>query len=70
MVVRVLEQLLDTVELQIECEDVVRQASVVYREGLADFADYVIACGNRLAGCEVSYSFDQKLAEYANVRQP
>ncbi|TQE98578.1 MAG: type II toxin-antitoxin system VapC family toxin [Spiribacter salinus] len=70
LVVSVLEQLLDTVELQIECEDVVHEALAAYRKGRADFADYVIACGNRHAGCEVTYSFDQKLAEHANVRQP
>lgn len=69
-VVSVLEQLLNTVELQVECEDVVRQALSAYREGSADFADYVIACGNQLAGCEATYSFDQKLAEHASVRQP
>jgi len=69
-VVNVLDQLLDTVELQVEREDIVHQALSTYRHGSADFADYLIVCGNELAGCEATYSFEQKLTANARALQP
>lgn len=60
----VLEKILISAELDVEGEDVVWCAVQAYRDGPADFADYVIVHGNRRAGCEITYTFDQKLARH------
>ncbi|TQF00171.1 MAG: type II toxin-antitoxin system VapC family toxin [Spiribacter salinus] len=70
LLVHVLEELLGAGELDIENEDVIRQALAAYRDGSADFADYVIAYGNERAGCEVTYSFDRKLGLVSSVVEP
>lgn len=41
-----------------------------YRDGIADFAGYVIAHGNRYAGCESAYSFDRRLQHLQDVLEP
>lgn len=69
-VIEVLERIMATAELDIENEDVARQALSAYREGKADFADYVILCGARVAGCEAVYSFDRRLAAHNGVLAP
>ena len=70
LVVAVLERLPEAAELYLEDEDIVRRALNAYQYGKADFADYIIACRNEMVGCEVTYSFDQKLTEYPGVCQP
>lgn len=70
VLVDVLDGLLEAAELYVEDEDVVRRALNAYQDGSADFADYIIACGNEAAGCGATYSFDQKLTEYPSVSQP
>lgn len=70
LVVKVLDQILVTAELEVENEDVARQALSAYREGPADFPDYVIAYANCAAGCETTYSFDQKLTKHGRAREP
>ena len=67
VIVDVLDQILSTAELQVEDDDVAAQALVAYRQGSADFADYVIVYANRAAGCEATYSFDQKLINSEQV---
>lgn len=69
-VVEVLEQILATVELVVENEDIASRALSAYRSGSADFADYAIAYGNDAAGCEVTYSFDRRLGEQGCVLAP
>lgn len=69
-VVEVLEWIMATVELEIEDEDVARQALSAYRKGGADFADYVILYGAGMAGCETLYSFDRRLAGQKGVSMP
>jgi predicted nucleic-acid-binding protein len=70
LVLAVLEQLLATAELQVENEHVAALALSSYREGAADFADYVILHGGMTGGCDIVYSFDRKLVAEATVREP
>jgi predicted nucleic-acid-binding protein len=59
-VVEVLSQILVTAELAIENQEVAFQALDAYRDGPADFSDYLLALGNRAAGCRTTYSFDTR----------
>ena len=68
LVVQVLEHILASRELSVENEDIARSALAAFRQGTADFADYVIVFSNRSAGCEATYSFDRKLARHDSVR--
>ena len=70
LLIRVLEQILSTRELQVEAEHIARAALAAYSKGTADFADYVIVSSNRIAGCEKTYSFDKKLAQHPQVLIP
>lgn len=70
LVAEVLAQILATAELQVEGADIADRALSAYRTGSADFSDYVIVHANSMADCEVTYSFDRKLAEHERVRVP
>lgn len=70
LVVEVLEHILITGEFEVENANIAHSALTAYKRGKADFADYVIACTNSSAGCEVTYSFDRKLATYYAVKLP
>lgn len=70
LVVEVLDQILATADLEVENEEVAGQALSAYRDGPADFSDYVITYANCAAGCEVTYSFDRKLAKQDGVFEP
>jgi len=69
-VVEVLDQILVTAELAIENEGVAFQALDAYREGSADFSDYLLVLSNRAAGCETTYSFDMRLCTHGAARLP
>ena len=69
-VLEVLEQVLMTAELVIQDEAVVFLALDAYREGPADFSDYLLALGNRAAGCETTYSFDKPLTAHPAATYP
>lgn len=69
-VVDVLDQILVSAELAIEHEEVVFQALDAYRDDTADFPDYLLALGNRAAGCETTYSFDTRLCAHPAARLP
>ncbi len=70
LVIYALEQILTASELEVENVPIARLALEAYRTGPADFADYIIATINSIAGCKATYSFDQKLAQYHSVRMP
>lgn len=70
LVIAVLEQILTTSELRVEAEHTARSSLTAYRRGSADFADYVILFSNRAQGCEITYSFDQRLARNDHARSP
>jgi predicted nucleic-acid-binding protein len=57
----VLEGLLATQLFELQDRDLVRQALLEYRKGRADFADYLLGCQNRRAGCDSTLTFDRQL---------
>lgn len=60
----VLDQILVTAELDVEDEGLAFQALDAFREGPADFSDYLLALSNRAAGCGTTYSFDPRLCAH------
>ena len=64
-VVGVLDQIMITAELSVENDDLARKALEAYRNGPADYSDYLLALGNKQAGCETTYSFDAKLVSHS-----
>lgn len=68
--IHLLEQLLITSELEIEAEELAWKALTLWRDGPADYSDYLLTLSNQAAGCECTYSFDSKLARLPNVFQP
>lgn len=61
------ERLLDTRELRVGQESVVRAALGVSRGGL-DFADALVADLGRVAGCDHTVTFDRRAAESGEMR--
>jgi predicted nucleic-acid-binding protein len=57
----VLQRMLGTHLFEIQDRDLVRQALGDYRQGRADFADYLLGCLNRRGGCVETLTFDRKL---------
>ena len=64
LVIEVMEQILVTVELLVENENVVRKAINDYKIGSADFSDYLIVNNNQQSGCTKTYTFDKKLLQH------
>ena len=58
-----LERLLETGLFEVQERDLVRRSVVDYREGKADFPDYLLGWQNRQAGCGETVTFDRNLAE-------
>jgi len=69
-IIQVMEQILVCRELEVKNYSVAFSALAAYKKGSADFADYVIAFANQDAGCEATFSFDQKLAKLSFVERP
>lgn len=69
-IILVLEQVLITIEFSIENEDIARKALETWRKGTADYSDYLLVLANQSAGCELTYSFDMKLARHPGVATP
>lgn len=59
---RVLNQLLQVVEIHLEDGDTVRLAMADFRDGKADFSDHLLARRNLANGCLTTYTFDKKAA--------
>lgn len=57
------EKLLDTSLFEIQDRELVRRALAQYRQGPADFADYLIGWQSRQAGCADTVTFDRGLEE-------
>jgi predicted nucleic-acid-binding protein len=51
----------DTALFEIQDRELVRRAMAQYRQGPADFADYLIGWQNRQAGCAETVTFDRAL---------
>lgn len=61
-IVSALESILALAFLEIQDLELVEQALDDYRAGRADFADYLIGCQDRRAGCTDTLTFDSDLA--------
>jgi predicted nucleic-acid-binding protein len=57
----ILQQILETNLFVVQDRDLTRRAIVDYRQGRADFPDYLMGWQNRSAGCEDTLTFDRKL---------
>ncbi len=69
-VVSVLDQIMITTEFTIEDADLARKALEAWRKGAAGYSDYLLVFVNQAAGCEITYSFDAKLAKHPLVATP
>ena len=58
---RVIDMMLKTKQFEIEKRDVVKRALKEYKEGRADFADYLIGLVNSEYGCNTTVTLDRKL---------
>lgn len=66
--VSTLDRILSTQQFEITDKDRVREAFEAFRDGRADFADYVIGASNRQAGCAETVTFDRRLRGAAGFR--
>ncbi|MBI4686580.1 MAG: type II toxin-antitoxin system VapC family toxin [Nitrospirae bacterium] len=57
----VCDRILRTKQFEIEAKDIARRAVNDYRNGKADFADYIIGKINNLNGCDITATFDRAL---------
>jgi predicted nucleic-acid-binding protein len=64
----VVETLLRSEELVLERAEIVSQALRTFRGGHADFADCLIECCGRAAGCKYTLTFDWKAVAGAGMR--
>jgi predicted nucleic-acid-binding protein len=60
-IIRVLEAMLHSAAFEFEDRSTVDQALQRYKQGKADFSDYLIGAVSRQAGCTETVSFDSKL---------
>jgi predicted nucleic-acid-binding protein len=58
-----IEQILETVQLDVESSNDVASAVKEYRSGPADFADCLLVRANEMAGCTHTVTFDRKAAK-------
>jgi predicted nucleic-acid-binding protein len=65
---RTLAILLASREIIVEQSDTVRAALQFYRSGNAGFADCLIACSARAAGCSRTVTFDRRAARDAGMK--
>ncbi len=66
----VFDQLLDSGRFTIANHELVRAATCKYREGPADFSDYLILELSQAGGADRVYSFDATFCEAPLVEQP
>jgi predicted nucleic-acid-binding protein len=60
-IAEVLQILLDTSTFEVQDRDLVRRALAEFRDGSADFPDYLLGWVNQRAGCQDTVTFDRKL---------
>lgn len=68
IILQVLNQIIDTSEFIIENSESARQALRDFKEGNADFSDYLIGSANKYHGCEYTLTLDKKAAIHPNFR--
>ena len=69
-IVAVLDQILVTAEFEIENEELAWKALEAWRVGPADYSDYLLVLSNQVAGCDLTYTFDAKLARHPVASLP
>jgi predicted nucleic-acid-binding protein len=62
--------LLDASVFEIQDRDLVRSAATAFRDGPADFSDYLIGEYDRRAGCTSTLTFDRRLARTDGFERP
>jgi predicted nucleic-acid-binding protein len=65
-----LSHVLEAPEFEVERRELAARAVSRYRDGRADFADYVLAEINREAGCRATLTFDRLALEATDLFQP
>lgn len=65
---RVLQMLLESRELIVEKAETVAKALHRFKLGGANFADFLIERSGNAAGCQHTFTFDQKAAKSAGMR--
>ncbi|MFO7858739.1 MAG: type II toxin-antitoxin system VapC family toxin [Ectothiorhodospiraceae bacterium] len=68
LVLQVLDAILHAAEFVVEREDVAHQALSGWRDGSADFADYVIVSINHAAGCDRTFTLDRRLSAHERAQ--
>jgi predicted nucleic-acid-binding protein len=59
----VLERILETQTFQIQGRNLVREAVARFREGRADFSDYLLGRIHDDAGCDETWTFENRLSD-------
>ena len=67
-VATLIQRLLETASFELENEPLVEAALDAYQLGNADFADYVIALGNRASGCRYTLTFDRRATRFEGFK--
>lgn len=67
-IINVLEAMLHSAAFEFENRSTVDQALQRYKQGKADFSDYLIGAISRQAGCAETISFDGKLKDERGFR--
>lgn len=62
-VLEVLDEILESPTFQVQDRSLVREAVASFREGPADFADYLLGRIHRNAGCDETWTFETRLKE-------
>lgn len=65
---RAVQTLLESEEIIVEQAETVAQALRLFRAGGANFADFLIERSGNAAGCQHTFTFDQKAARSAGMR--
>ena len=65
-----LDAVLGTALFEVQDRDLVRRAATAFRQGPADFSDYLIGEQDRRAGCTVTLTFDRRLATTNGFEKP
>ena len=65
---RTLEKVIDAEQLLFENPPVALEALHAFRKGNADLADYLIAAGNKAAGCSTTITFDRAAAKIRGMK--
>jgi predicted nucleic-acid-binding protein len=63
-VAALVELLLHTDGIRFESDEVVAQSLADFRDGRADFADYLLMQDGLFAGCDATLTFDRKAARH------